>query len=91
MAASKTNYPDATVVALQALAWVLTEPSRADRLLALTGLDADDLRARATEPALLAAVLGFLAGHEPDLLACTEALSLPPEALIAAQSQLESR
>ena len=34
---------------------------------ALTGLDSDELRARAGDPALLAAVLGFLAAHEPDL------------------------
>ena len=63
---------------------------RAERLLALTGLDADDLRARAGDPALLAAVLGFLASHEPDLLACADALDIAPEALVAAQQELEA-
>ncbi|HLZ79870.1 MAG TPA: DUF3572 family protein, partial [Sphingomonas sp.] len=76
--------------ALSALAWTLADQPRAERLLALTGLDADTLRARAGDPALLAAVLGFLASHEPDLLACADALDIAPEALVAAQQELEA-
>ena len=80
---------DPAVLALSALAWTLAEPDRAERLLATTGLGAGDLRARAGEPALLAAVLGFLAAHEPDLIACADALGTPPERLAAAQQALE--
>jgi hypothetical protein len=89
MRAADTNTPDAVTLALSALVWTLSDPARADRLLALTGLDADELRGRAGEPALLAAVLGFLAQHEPDLMACADALEVRPEALIAAQQALE--
>ena len=77
-------------MALRALAWTLAEQARADRMLALTGLDGDDLRARAMEPAVLAAVLGFLEAYEPDLLACAEALEVKPTDLVFAREALES-
>ncbi|WP_294331113.1 DUF3572 domain-containing protein [uncultured Sphingomonas sp.] len=77
------------MLALQALVWVLGESGRANRLLDLTGLDPATLRARAGEPALLAATLGFLESYEPDLIACAEALDLSPAALVAARRQLE--
>ncbi|WP_084584100.1 DUF3572 domain-containing protein [Sphingomonas azotifigens] len=86
MAGDVTN-PE--TVALQALAWILSEPGRASRLLDLTGLDPATLRARAGEPALLAAVLGFLESYEPDLIACADALDLSPAALVDARHQLE--
>jgi hypothetical protein len=89
MRAADTNTPDAVTLALSALVWTLSDSARADRLLALTGLDTDELRARAGDPVLLAALLGFLAQHEPDLLACAEALEVRPEALVAAQRALD--
>jgi hypothetical protein len=90
MRAPDTNRPDGAALALSALAWTLGDQPRAERLLALTGLDVDTLRARAGDPALLAAVLGFLASHEPDLIACADALDVAPETLIAAQRELEA-
>ena len=80
---------DASTLALEALVWTLAAPDRAERLLAVTGLDPDDLRARAGEPAVLAAVLGFLESHEPDLVACAEAIGVSPAALVAARAELE--
>jgi hypothetical protein len=41
------------------------------------------------EPAVLAAVLGFLEAYEPDLIACAEALGMPPQALVDAREALE--
>ncbi|WP_419826962.1 DUF3572 family protein [Sphingomonas sp.] len=90
MRAYDTNTPDPHALALAALAWTLADDQRAERLLALTGLDAAGLRMRAAEPALLAATLGFLAAHEPDLVACADALGTEPAALIAAQRALEA-
>ncbi len=78
------------VLALGALGWALSAPDRADRLLALTGLDPQTLRASAGEPATLAAVLGFLESHEPDLLACAQALDTTPTALVKARHALEN-
>ncbi|MBO9714115.1 DUF3572 family protein [Sphingomonas sp.] len=88
MPAQQTN---AEAVALNALAWTLGDPARAQRLLDLSGLDVAELRARAGEPALLAAALGFLEAHEPDLLACADALGIPPSDLTAARAALETR
>ena len=90
MRAPDTNIQDSATLALSALAWTLSDGPRAERLLALTGLDAEELRARATDPALLAAVLGFLESHEPDLMVCADALDVKPEALIRAHQELEA-
>ena len=79
---------DMTVVALQALAWTLGEPARAARLLALTGLTPDALRDGADDRQLLAALLDFLAGHEPDLVACAAAIGVTPADLTRARDGL---
>ncbi|WP_298398790.1 DUF3572 domain-containing protein [Sphingobium sp.] len=79
---------EAATLALMALGWTLSDSARADRLLALTGLDVDALRTGIGNPAILAAVLTFLADHEPDLIACAEAIDTTPAALIAAQERL---
>lgn len=80
----------AGMIALSALVWILQEPSRATRLLDLTGLSPEGLRASAGDPALQAAILGFLAGHEPDLIACAAAIGQEPANLIRAKDILES-
>jgi len=88
MNADATN-TDATALALRALAATLGEPRRAERFLALTGLDADELRERAGEPALLAATLAFLESHEPDLISVADEIGSTAAALVAARSKLE--
>ena len=80
---------DAETLALAALGWALGEPARAQRLLALTGLDADDLRDRLGDPVLLAAMRRFLEAHEPDLIAAAEALGVAPAVLVEARRRLE--
>ena len=79
----------AAALGLSALGWTLGEGDRAARLLALTGLTPDDLRTRLGDPTLLAAVLGFLEAHEPDLLACADALDVAPTQLVEARQVLE--
>jgi hypothetical protein len=79
---------DAQTLALNALVWILGEDTRAGRLLSLTGLDGDSIRTRLTDPALLAAVLDFLGNHEPDLIACAEAIGVKPTDLIAAGERM---
>jgi 2-hydroxychromene-2-carboxylate isomerase len=80
---------DPLLAGLAALGALLAEPARAERLLATTGLDAATLRARAQDPQLLAAVIGFLEAHEPDLVAVAEAAGLSPEMLVSARRMLE--
>lgn len=81
---------DPLLLGLEALAWTLGDDARAARLLALTGLAPDDLRARAADAAVLAAVLRFLGAHEPDLIACGEALGVKPAHLVDAAERLEA-
>ena len=70
------------------LGWILCDGDRAGRLLALTGLTPDDLRASIGERATLAAVLDFLAAHEPDLVAAADALGVSPQSLSDARERL---
>lgn len=79
---------DAEAVGLHALAWILADERRAERLLSVTGLTPADLRERAGEPALLGAVLGFLEAYEPDLIACADATGTTPAKLVAAREAL---
>jgi Protein of unknown function (DUF3572) len=92
MAIRETESDDdpAAIYALRALAWVLSDGGRADRFVALTGISPDDLRARAGTPVVMDAVLGFLEGHEPDLIECAKALEVNPIALIAARARLNA-
>ena len=74
--------------ALQALAWILSEDTRAGKFVALTGIEPGDLRARAGDPAVMEAALGFLEGHEPDLFACAAYLGVAPIELVSARHRL---
>ena len=78
------------LVALQALGATISDDRRAQRLLEMSGLDPSDLRQRAGDPALLAAVLRFLEAHEPDLVAVAEAIGRDPAELVAARTALEA-
>ena len=80
---------DDAALALQALGWILSDAPRAERLLAMTGLAPGDLRASLGEQATLAAILAFLTGHENDLVACADALQVPPAGIAAAAHRLE--
>lgn len=89
MGRTDTNPRDTQTVALNALVWTLSDERRADRLVSLTGLTPADLRARLAEPGVLAACLAFLEAHEPDLIACADAVGATPDALVAARAALE--
>ncbi|QKG72691.1 DUF3572 family protein [Erythrobacter mangrovi] len=83
---TETRAPE--VLALEALGWALADPARAERLLSLTGLTPDRLRHGIEDRAVQAAVLEFLANHEPDLVLAADALDTTPTALIAASREL---
>jgi hypothetical protein len=80
---------DPHALALAALAATLTDERRARRFLDLTGIGTEELRRRADDPALLAAVIRFLEAHEPDLMAVSEKIGVDPAQLAAARRELE--
>lgn len=69
---------------------MLSDDNRADRLLTLTGLTAQDLRERLGERTVLAAVIEYLCAYEPDLLAAAEHLGVGPQALADAGRALSA-
>ena len=89
MIPKETNQAAPDALALAALAWTLADEARARRLLDTTGLTPQALRDGLGEPALLSALLRFLEAHEPDLIACAEAVGVSPADLVDARQRLE--
>lgn len=83
------EFDHAVAIGLAALGWIVADPDRAERLLALTGISPVELRVRADEPPVLVAVLSFLEAHEPDLFACSSSLGRAPIELVNARRMLE--
>lgn len=83
------NQQDASMLALQALGWALSDEARAQRLLSLTGLTPDILRDAVEQAGTQAAILRFLENHEPDLVACAVAIDASPQDLVAARRALD--
>lgn len=75
---------DAEETAIAVLVWLAGEPELMGRFLALTGLEAGNLREAATEPGFLAGVLGFLMAHEPTLMDFCAATGTRPETVVRA-------
>jgi hypothetical protein len=68
----------AEILALEALAWLAGRPDDIGRFLALSGLEAADLRRAAGDRDLLGSLLDFLLANEPVLLDfCQDASTLP--------------
>lgn len=78
------NRENAESLAIQALAFVAADPELLPRFLAITGIDASDIRRVAREPGFLAGVLQFIAAHEPTLMRFSEETGTPPQAVSAA-------
>ena len=81
---------EASAMAFQALAWALMDETRAERLLSLTGLTPESLRGSINERGTQAAILAFLEGHEPDLVACAQVIGVSPAVLVHARQELEA-
>jgi len=80
---------DAATLALMALGWLLGDQDRASRLLALTGMTAEDLREGATSPRILSEIIRYLEGYEADLVAAADAIGTTPVRLVNARIELE--
>jgi hypothetical protein len=83
------NREMAETLALQALGFLAGDAPRLGRFLALTGLEAEDLRARAGSPDVLAAVLAHLLADESLLLMFTSETHTEPERIAPALEILQ--
>ncbi|MFP1631379.1 DUF3572 domain-containing protein [Zhengella sp. ZM62] len=79
---------DARALAVAALGFVAGDERLLPRFLAMSGIEAGQIRAAAAEPGFLAGVLGFILAHEPTLMAFCEASGNRPDAVAAAQRLL---
>lgn len=79
---------DTTTLALHVVGWIVSDERRAERMLSLTGLTPDSLRTSLANPGVLAALLDFVLDHEPDLLACAEALEVKAADIVAARGAI---
>jgi hypothetical protein len=80
---------DGEELAVAALGFLAAEPDRLDRFLALSGLGPQNLRAAAADPGFFAAVLDYLLGDEPVLLAFAAERGLAPERVAAARAAMD--
>ncbi|MAW87664.1 MAG: hypothetical protein CMJ42_14165 [Phyllobacteriaceae bacterium] len=79
---------DARALAISALGFVAGDERLLPRFLAMSGIEAGQIRSAAAEPGFLAGVLGFILAHEPTLMAFCEASGNRPDAVAAAQRLL---
>jgi hypothetical protein len=68
---------DAEEIAVGALAYIAGDRELTRRFLALSGLEAGDLRQAAGDPAFLAGILDFVTSHEAVLIAIAAASGRP--------------
>lgn len=78
------NAEAAEGLAIAALGHIAADPVLLPRFLAITGIEAGQIRQAAREPGFLAGVLQFLMAHEPTLSAFCEASGHAPAAAGAA-------
>ncbi|MDE3174888.1 MAG: DUF3572 domain-containing protein [Pseudomonadota bacterium] len=70
-------------LAVAALSFLAQEPDRLSRFLDICGLGPHNLRAAAADPGFLTAVLDYLLGDEPLLIAFAASRNLAPESIAA--------
>ncbi|CAH1648761.1 conserved hypothetical protein [Hyphomicrobiales bacterium] len=86
--APRLTTADAETLALRALGFLAAEPERIEPFLSMTGLNPANLRAAASEPGFLSAVLDHIAGSDSLLLEFAENLRLNPEIVASARQLL---
>ncbi|KEO60907.1 DUF3572 domain-containing protein [Thioclava indica] len=69
----------AHVLAIRALAWLVSQESLIDGFLAHTGASQDDLRAQAGDPDFLCGVLDYILLNDQWVLDCAADLEVIPE------------
>ena len=75
-------------IAVEALSFIASDPDLLPRFLALTGIEAGQIRHAAQEPGFLAGVLQFVLAHEPTLMSFSEATGIPPQDAATARDRL---
>ncbi len=80
----KSSSAIAEETAAAVLSWLANEPEMLGRFLALSGLQASQLRSSVGDPGFLAGMIDFLMSHEPTLMDFCEKSKIRPETVAAA-------
>jgi hypothetical protein len=83
---SKISSGDPQDTAVAVLGWLANEPDMFGRFLALTGIEAGQVRGAVNDSGFLAGMLDFLMNHEPTLMAFCDATGTAPETVAAASA-----
>jgi hypothetical protein len=86
--AGRLSPADAEALAVAALSFLAEEPDRLGRFMAETGLGPENMRAAASTPTFLPAVLDYLIGNETALLDFAADQGIDPSAVPAARAAL---
>ncbi|MEC9345361.1 MAG: DUF3572 domain-containing protein [Pseudomonadota bacterium] len=78
-AADRARRDAAEALALQALGFVIADPDLRERFMRLSGLEPEDIRRLAADPAFGGGVLDFVLAHEPTLASFCAAAGVGPE------------
>ncbi|HWU63168.1 MAG TPA: DUF3572 domain-containing protein [Ensifer sp.] len=79
---------EADEIAVAILTWLGEEPDMLTRFLSLSGVDASSLRQFSRSTGFAAALMEFVMGHEPTLMAFSARSGIAPEAIAAAWQKL---
>ncbi|WP_235890716.1 DUF3572 domain-containing protein [Martelella alba] len=86
---TRKHHPAPEELAVEILLYLAAEPELLSRFSALTGIMPQQLRAFSAEPGFSRAMVGFLAGHEPTLIAFCQATGTDPDAVLGCWQDLE--
>ncbi|MET3599206.1 DUF3572 domain-containing protein [Martelella mangrovi] len=85
---SENTAPD-NELAIAILVWLSGNPDMLNRFCALSGVEVGQLRALTEDPGFERAMIGFIAGHEPTLMAFCNDNDIAPETVSRAWQKLE--
>ena len=84
----KMDSNSAEQIAIMGLAFIAGDPELLRRFLAITGIEAANIRASAREPGFLAGVLQFILAHEPTVTRFAEETGIDPASIQIASRAL---
>ncbi|QFU16676.1 DUF3572 domain-containing protein [Microvirga thermotolerans] len=87
-AAKKISAEEAERVALEAFSRIAADEERLGRFMAVSGLQAQTIRAAAALPGFLAGILDYVAADEPLLIALAQEMETVPERIMEARRTL---
>lgn len=83
------KHTQAAEISERALMFLAARTPDIQRFLTISGLDVDELRQRAADPPILAAILGFVANDESLAKEFSESENLKPGELLRAMATLD--